>query len=330
MAFLETEKMKQSFDSGYFLFSLDTEFAWGHYDYDDIRARLFSPDGSRERRKVEKILKILNEFGIVGTWAIVGHMWFDRCMDCEVCPILEWRNRYSCADQIIGTDHPLWYARDMIEGLLNSPNPQEIGFHGYTHTPFSQGTMSTEAARIEINEGVRVAGLNGVKLTAMVFPRNRIGHLNLLREAGFTCFRGAEVWPRAYYRKIIGNFLRHFNHYVSVLSTPQVYLPSIDDSGLVNLPASRWLFGLNRRVDHALDSIGLSELRVNSMIRGIRRAAREKKVIHLYAHPYEFENEHDFDKLRRLAAAVAEEVALGHMRSVGMTEMANIFIARAK
>ena len=317
-------QMKQSLESGYFLFSLDTEFAWGHYDYDDIRARLFSSDGSRERRKVARIIEILNEFEIVGTWAIVGHLWFERCADCEICPIRAWEGRYASAQQIIGTNHPLWYARDMIEGLLTSPKPQEIAFHGYTHTPYSEQTMSREEARIEISEGQRLAKLNGVNMTAMVFPRNRIGHLDLLHEAGFTCFRGAEVWPPAYYKPILGNFLRHFNHYVSVLSTPQVFLPRIDDSGLVDLPASRWLFGLNRRVDNALDNLGIGNLRVDSMIRGIRRAAEEKKIIHLWAHPYEFETDRDFDMLRRLSEVVAEEAQRNRMRSVGMSELADL------
>lgn len=105
-------------DSGYFLFSLDTELAWGHYDYDDLRAKLFSPDGSRERRKIERILAIFNEFEIVGTWAIVGHLWYERCVECEVCPVLEWRGRYASADQIIGTATPCGMGRTSSSASL--------------------------------------------------------------------------------------------------------------------------------------------------------------------------------------------------------------------
>lgn len=311
-------------DSGYFLFSLDTELAWGHYDYDDLRARLFSPDGSRERRKIERILAIFNEFEIVGTWAIVGHLWYERCVECEVCPVLEWRGRYASADQIIGTAHPLWYGPDVVERIAASPTPQEIAFHGYTHTPFSEATMSAAQAQLEISEGVRLAAARGVQLRAMVFPRNRIGHLGLFKDAGFTTFRGAEVWPGPYRAPLLGKFLRRYNHYVSILTTPQVFEPSIDASGLVDLPASRWLFGLDARKDAALDNRGWGHVRTNSMIRGIRRAAGEKKVIHLWAHPYEFATEHAFDKLRRLAEAVAEERAAGRLRSVGMTELARL------
>lgn len=236
-------------DSGYFLFSLDTELAWGHYDYDDLRAKLFSPDGSRERRKIERILAIFNEFEIVGTWAIVGHLWYERCVECEVCPVLEWRGRYASADQIIGTAHPLWYGPDVVERIAASPTPQEIAFHGYTHTPFSEATMSAAQAQLEISEGVRLAAARGVQLRAMVFPRNRIGHLGLFKQAGFITFRGAEVWPRPYRAPLLGKFLRRYNYYVSILTTPQVFEPSIDASGLVDLPASRWLFGLDARTD---------------------------------------------------------------------------------
>lgn len=309
-------------DSGYFLFSLDTELAWGHYDYDDLRIRLFSPDGSRERVKIVRILDILNEFNITGTWAIVGHLWYERCVECAVCPVLEWKGRYASADQIIGTAHPLWYGPDIVDRIASSPTPQEIAFHGYTHTPFGEMTMSAAQAQIEISEGVRLAEARGHHLRAMIFPRNRIGHLDLFKAAGFTSFRGAEVWPATYRAPVLGKFLRRFNHYVSILTTPQVFEPAMDASGLVDLPASRWLFGLDARRDAALDSRGWGHIRTNSMIRGIRRAAEQKKVIHLWAHPYEFATEHAFDKLRRLAEAVAEERAAGRMRSVGMTELA--------
>jgi hypothetical protein len=51
-------------------------------------------------------------------------------------------------------------------------------------------------------------------------------------------------------------------------------------------------------------------------------------VIHIASHPYEFCNRHDFHRLRFLLSHVAEHVKSGRLRSIGMSDLAAISIAR--
>ncbi|MDZ7318954.1 MAG: hypothetical protein ONB11_07355, partial [candidate division KSB1 bacterium] len=59
-------------------------------------------------------------------------------------------------------------------------------------------------------------------------------------------------------------------------------------------------------------------------IKAIKKAAVQKKVVHVWAHPWEFRTEQDFDKLRYIFQHVAQEVSAGNMQSVTMNEMAQI------
>src|SRR3990172_3955205 len=116
--------------TGYFLFSLDTELAWGYFDMDRLRSERFSSDGSRERRAIDRLLDILDEFNIVATWALVGHLFYEKCEKCDLCPILEWQGKYRSFEQIYETNAPLWYGADVVETLLARGGRHEIAFHG--------------------------------------------------------------------------------------------------------------------------------------------------------------------------------------------------------
>jgi hypothetical protein len=310
---------------GYFLLSFDTELAWGHYDC--FRPEMFSPDGSRERRAVDGILDLLDEFGIVGTWAFVGHLFYEACEGCEICPILDWKDQHRSFDFIYEKDHPLWYGADLLERVRSRAIAHEIAFHGYTHRIFDEKSMSREDANIEIQEWLRLARRHQIRPETVIFPRNRVGHLDLFSEAGFICYRGEEPMPGRYRWPIIGSVFRRLYYYLSVLSSPPIYTPRSEASGLVNLPSSRWIFGFNRRADTLLDALNLSTLRLRKIASGIHAAAREGKVIHVWAHPYEFRTEKDLDRLRYLLHHAAEEIAAGRMRTIGMADLSRSLVA---
>ena len=63
-------------EKGVFLFSLDTELALGHFRRFDQRR--FSPDGSRERMAVSRLIKLFEKYQISATWAVVGHMFSEK------------------------------------------------------------------------------------------------------------------------------------------------------------------------------------------------------------------------------------------------------------
>jgi hypothetical protein len=300
--------------TGYVLLSLDTELGWGHYDLDNLRRAKISKDGLRERSNIERLLQLFDNFNIVGTWAVVGHLFYDKCEDCQVCPILDWEGQYSSFSQIYQTSHRQWYGADVIDLIRKSKVQQEIGFHGYTHRVFDPADMTADEAHLEASEWLRVASRFGVAPGAVVFPRNRIGHKQVLKNLGYTCFRGDEIAPAA-------QIVKHVPKLAPYLAPPVVYKPIKDPSGLVNLPASRWI-GPDHSLENASLFAPLYSLRLKQIIHGLEAAAQQKKVIHIWLHPYEFQTDDDFTRFEVLLSAVAELVDQDAIRSVGMAELA--------
>ena len=308
-------------DAGYFLFSLDTELAWGHFD--SFRPGIFSKDGKRERNAIIRILDMLDEFGLVATWAVVGHLFYEKCEQCEICPVLDWKGRYASFDQIYDANSPLWYGADIMKILVQRSGRHEIAFHGYTHRIFNEKILSRQDARIEIEEWLRVTQrMNVSRPASVVFPRNQVGHIDLFKEYGFVCYRGDELLPPDYYSiPFVGKLLNRID-LITQFRTPQVYKVSTNPSGLINLPASRSLLRINRKFDLLLERLNLNGFHIKQIVKGVDKAAKEKKVIHIYSHPYEFRTERDFEKLRRLFESVAKHVKNNQLRSISMASLA--------
>ncbi len=307
-------------EKGYFLFSLDTELAWGYFDC--FNPRLFSANGQRERRAIDRLLEIFDDFKIVATWAIVGHLFYERYETRVSYPAANRWSNFPIFEELYKTSSPLLYGVDIIDTLLKRGSRHELAFHGYTHRVFSEHSMSEEEAAAEIQAWLSVAGQRNIIPRAVVFPRNKVGHLGLFNEYGFICFRGEELMPKLFSMPLVGRVFRRYYYYLSAFYTPLIYEPKVDPSGLVNLSSSRWFFGFNRKLDRVLDTLNLTTIRIRKIAEGVHRAASEKKTIHIWAHPCEFRTEKDFEKLRYLLRHVAEEVSAGRLQSVGMAELA--------
>jgi len=310
---------------GYFLFSLDTEMAWGSFNRDRYRSRRFSRDGSRERQSIVRLLDMMDEFQIAGTWAIVGHLLYEECEECEICPILEWKGKYRTFEEVYGTRDPLWYGADILRMILSRNAGHEVAFHGYSHRYFDE--LSEADARVEIQEWLRLAHRRNIVPKTVIFPQGRIRHLGLFREAGFLCYRGKEVPHPVLSLPGIGKAINRVNLTLAAL-TPQSFDISADPSGLVNLPSSYWLFRTNRTIESILDGLSLPKLRLRPTVRGIKGAAQKREILHLWAHPHEFRTEKDFDKLRYVFGHVAEEVERGRLVSITMADMARQVIGQ--
>jgi peptidoglycan/xylan/chitin deacetylase (PgdA/CDA1 family) len=304
--------------TGYFLFSLDTELAWGYFDR--FRSQMFSNDGRRERFYIERLLDVFDEFNITATWAIVGFLFHEQHGN-NLYPN-DWKGKYPLFENLYHNKHALLYGADVIETLLSRGNRHEIAFHGYVHRILEEGKTSEEQAKAEIQTWLRAAQRKNIVPQTVIFPRNKIGHLKLFKEHGFICYRGEEPTPRIYSRPFLGKPFRRFYYYLATFSALPLYEPEIDQTGLINLPSSRWLFGFNRKWDHALDRLNLHTLRLRKIAQGIARAALEKKIIHIWAHSHEFQTAKDIEKLRYLLCHVAKYIQAGSMKSVSMAELA--------
>ncbi len=310
--------------TGYFVFSLDTELATGLFDMDQRRARTFSPDGSRERWAIRSLLDLMDEFDIHTTWAIVGHLFYAKCEHCEICPVMEWKGKYSSYDEAYGTSNPLWYGEDVVDEIMRRGR-HEIGYHGYTHRIFNEKTLPIEEAKIEIQEWLRVAKRKGIVPKSIVFPRDLAGYLPLFAENGFSSYRIEEpmsIWIR---NKYFGRYVKTLDHLLAISIPPLFTLDDIkkDANGLYAMPESMHIKAFNLGLERKLDQANLHLLRLRRAVNGIRKAAAQKKIIHLWAHPWEFQTEKDIDKMRYIFEAVAEEQQRGRIRSITMNDLAD-------
>lgn len=305
----------------YFLLSFDTELAWGHFDC--FRPELFSADGRRERHYLGRVLDLLDEYEVAATWAVVGKL-FDPSYPAE------WRGRYPAFEQLHAGGSGLLHGADFLETLLRRAARHEIAFHGHTHTPFAEDTMTAAAARSEIEAWIQAAAKWGVgPPRTVIFPRNRIGHRDVFAQAGFICCRGEQVNPRTHSLPLVGRAFRRYSEYLALASAPQTYaLPAASEGALVNLPASRWLFGMSPGFERRVERSILQRLRIGRLVAGIRAAASRGEVVHLWAHPYEFRTDEDIELLDAVLQAAQREIRLGRMKSSTMVDLASRLTVR--
>jgi peptidoglycan/xylan/chitin deacetylase (PgdA/CDA1 family) len=280
---------------GVFTLSLDFELIWGTLD-------LFGPEGFRyacevERAAVDRLLELLVEFDVAATWCIVGHLFLDRCSAQDgvkhpeiVRPQHAWTH-VDWFDHDPGSSEsadPIFYGRTLVERIRGCRVPQEIGSHSFSHVIFGDSGCSRACADSELGACVSAAKALGLSLRSFAFPRNSVGHLDLLRQHGFRVYRGPG--PRFYERGESPGLLGRLAHLWDVVTAaePPVVLPERGAFGLLNLPGSMIYFpmhGVRRHVP--------LELRVRRAVKGLEAAARERRVFHLWFHPTNLADEPD-------------------------------------
>jgi len=279
-------------DRGVFTLSLDFELIWGTLE--DHGPEAFRRACERERAEiVDRLLALLAEYEIPATWCTLGHLFLNACTlkDGVKHPEIAaprrasgegWFEHDPCTDE--RTD-PVFYGRSLVERILACPVPQEIGCHSFSHVLFDE--CSTETAASELAECVRLADQAGVRLRSFAFPGNRVGHLDLLPDHGFACYRGPE--PNWYDGPGPGA-TRRLAHLADVVlaRTPPVSEPVEEIPGLWNVPGSMMYFPMHGRRRY----IPLSR-RIRRATKGLDRAARERRVFHLWFHPTNLADETD-------------------------------------
>jgi peptidoglycan/xylan/chitin deacetylase (PgdA/CDA1 family) len=281
--------------TGVFAITFDTELIWGSFDH-------VSP-GDFERRypdvrgTVDAILALLEHYEIQATWAVVGHLFLGGCRrDANglahprlVRPVQSWRRGdwYAtdpCTDRI---RDPLWYGDDLLDGLRAARPAHEIGCHSFGHALYGDPAMTREAVRSDLDECIAVAAARGIRLQSFVFPRNREGHHDLLLEAGFRVYRGADPTWHAALGGPAGRVMRLVDQAAGM--SPPVSRPYQRLPGLWNVPGSTLL------MEHAgLRRIVSRSARLRKVRRGLRLAAATGGVFHLWTHPFNLAGDRRF------------------------------------
>ena len=292
--------------SGIFTISLDFELIWGTLD---------KPKHTRFRRLcaiereevIDRLLSLFAEYRISATWCTVGHLFLDREHD----------NSFRSTD----IDAPIFYGRDLIARIRDCAVPQEIGSHTFTHRLFDDPLCTRAVAEEELASSTRVAEEMGLQLKSFAFPRNRIGHVDLLARHGFTSYRGQDAQWYAHTGK--RRWFHRAGHVFDMFcaTTPAPVLPVWHKEGIWEIPGSM-LF----TPSHGLRRILPARARVHRARKGLRRAADTRKIFHLWFHPTDVvvRKEAMLDGLRQILETACELRDAGRLSILPMSEVTEL------
>jgi peptidoglycan/xylan/chitin deacetylase (PgdA/CDA1 family) len=316
---------------GVFTLSLDFELIWGTLS--DYGPEAFRRACEVERTEVvDRLLGLLAEFEIPATWCVLGHLFLGACAredgvtHPEIVPPAgktaeQWFAHDPCTNE--STD-PIYYGRSLIEKILTCPVPQEVGGHSFSHVLFGDPACTDDSAASELRECARLAGEAGLELRSFAFPQNSVGHLDLLRKFGYTSYRGPEP---AWYDRPDATPIRRLGRLLDVIvaRTPPVNEPVEALPGLWDLPASMMYFPMHG----ARRYIPLTR-RVRRAVKGLDRAARERRAFHLWFHPTNLADQADrmFAGLRSIFEYAASLRRDGALTFASMGDLAEASASR--
>lgn len=220
-------------NTGTVIFSLDFELGWGHRR---IRPEYNTRLREREDRLFEYLIDVIDLFtnySIPGTWATVGKL------------------------GEIGEDD-LFHAPTILDYLVDAPVNHEIGLHSYEHRRYDE--MSREEVKMDLDCTIKALQDWVENPETIVFPRNRIAHVDAIQEFGVSGYRSKEALEQT-------NRLQRLlmpNTYSQTPQSPPVAVP-----GSIFLAANRprWY---RRWYAH----------------RGLKYAIEQTDLVHYWLHPH--------------------------------------------
>jgi peptidoglycan/xylan/chitin deacetylase (PgdA/CDA1 family) len=267
------------------LISIDTEMAWGIVH----RGSPNTYDWPEERSVLSALLDVFDRFEVPATWAIVGHLFLD---DCELVdgrahpeiirPDYAWRDEDWFVEDPCEAATPTskWYAPDLVDEICGRPTPHEVASHGFSHVMIGAEGCSAEAFDSELRAAAEAARSFDIRLRSFVYPRNSVGHQDVLRRHGFVAYRGARPDPFAALPGVVGRLARAADQ---IRPTARSVVRPVDENGLWNFPATA-LYG----IDHQR---GEARLWHHQLHRRLEHAARHRGLFHLWFHPHNLQRD---------------------------------------
>jgi peptidoglycan/xylan/chitin deacetylase (PgdA/CDA1 family) len=179
--------------------SADFEMGWGWRSLGPEGAELM---GEKERRNFPLIVGLLEEYSIPITWATIGHLFLESCTRSSTglahasmprpVPDGTWSGDWYAQDPCSNVRRaPAWYAPDLIQQIVESRIPHEVGTHSFSHINFLASYSSPEVVHGELNGCIDAMRPFGLRPRTLIFPRHQadFSYLPLLASAGVVVVR---------------------------------------------------------------------------------------------------------------------------------------------
>ncbi|MGZ9083865.1 MAG: polysaccharide deacetylase family protein [Rhodoplanes sp.] len=280
-------------DKGALTISIDLELAWGVWDRltpEDLRMA-----ETAERPICAALIELFDRHSVPVTWAMVAALLDESSAKQRPGPV-------RC-----------WYAPDVVEQIVRAKAGHEIGSHGGRHIDLAAADATPAADDLLFaKETHRNAGL---PFQSFVFPRNRIGNLDAVAQAGLRVFRGRDIgWTSAAHRA--GRWAaKAANLADKMLPIPPRSVTPHAQADLIDLPGSMLLIGRNGARRFVFPAVTRAKLSM-----GLAHAIRTGGVFHLWFHPSNFyyRRQEQFATLAWFLALAADEAGRGRIEIVPM------------
>ena len=298
---------------GTVVISLDAELALGYHDLADSPTRIRAA-----RSGWVAALELFDQYEVPATWGVVGHLLLRECdgrhADHPLGP--EWFD-----DDPGGTvdEEDLWFAPDLVEAIVDRPTDHEIACHSFSHVEFGRSETTREVADAEVRACIRAAERHGIDLDSFIFPRNRVGHLDVLADHGFTCYRGTQ--PTVGYADSRFRAVAKLADWYFGGESPPIVTPTVDEHGMVDVPASMFLYSFEGLPRQLLNPV-FEQPVVTVARRGVDRVCDDDGVFHMWFHPHDLLRPEGIERMAAILSYVEERRAEGRIEVETMRQVA--------
>jgi peptidoglycan/xylan/chitin deacetylase (PgdA/CDA1 family) len=274
--------------AGKLTISIDLELAWGFWDI--LTPEIVRLAETAERPICDKLIELFDRYHIPVTWAVVAAV-LDR----------------TSAQGRPGNEAS-WYAPEIIDRIRAAKTVHEIGSHGGRHVYYDRMTTAEAAADIAFIKQVHRD--NALALDSFVFPRNAVGYLDLLAQAGLRAFRGPDTgWVRLA-PKLGSRAGKIVTFADKILPFPPAPARAQTTNGLVDIPGSMLLPGRDGARRFIYPAVSRAKLAM-----GLGWARSSGQTFHFWFHPCNFYYRADeqFATLDWFLQRAAEEASRGRI-----------------
>lgn len=186
--------------------------------------------------------------------------------------------------------------------------------------------------RAELRLAQSVAEPYDVSFESFVFPRNAVGYRDVLADCGYSVYRGDWDVPtaasadgrRSSEGSGVFQGIRDAVETLGSVADPDripLVEPTVDEYGMVNLPASLFLFGFEGMPRRVFETVAVDPI-VRQATHGIDRACHEDGVFHLWLHPNNIVTARDVARLRTIFEHIDARRREGRLRVETMASAA--------
>lgn len=308
-------------EKGAFVCSIDTELAWGYAHLEDDPSTYEHWESyGRVRDTVERLLALMDRYDIRATFAFVGRLLIDHSNQAETSiypenpqPAAQYFTESRFSEQEF-LDR--WYAPELIQMVQGAKSEHEIGSHTFSHMIEGEPGYSKSLFEQDLAAAQQHAKSLGLNLKSLIYPKNRVAHVDIAARNGFSCYRSVPVSRTANLPSLPRRVLQKLDAYLPV--PPAVSYP-VKRDGIWELPATSYYRHTAGWARWQINYVRAAKLKA-----GIRRAASGKALFHVWFHPYDIASDPKrlLPPLERAFAEVAKLRDAGRLENLTMGEVA--------